>query len=226
MEKDVRKLEAVIFDMDGTLIDTETLGHASWDHAGDDVGMYVPLEVKNQMVGRNLRDIQRIVEGAFPGQDVGELLDRANFHYHRLVTETIPPVKPGAEELLEWLASLNVPLALATSSMSYQAEDKLGRTGLRSYFEFLIAGDQVQHGKPHPEIFLKAAAGLHCPPDACAVFEDSGPGIEGARTAGSLAILVPEHEPVPLDWQKHAHEVLPDLHHARRRLEYHGIGKK
>lgn len=224
MQKDARSLSAVIFDMDGTLIDTETLGHASWDHAGVDTGLVVGEDLKNQMVGRNLRDIQRMVREGFPGQDVEDLLERANFHNHRLVTETVPPIKAGAQELLEWLAGQQIPLALATSSMSHQAEDKLGRTGLRDYFRFLIAGDQVDEGKPHPEIFLKAAAGLGATPDACAVFEDSGPGIKGARAAGTLAVLVPEHDPVPAAWSADAHEILTDLHQAPALLAKYGLG--
>lgn len=214
MEKFDPPLQAVLFDMDGTLIDTERLGAASWDHAGADTGLVVAQEVKRSMVGRNMPDIRRIVEEALPDHDVEPLLDRANFHYHRLVTETVPDVKPGARELLAWLSERDVPLALATSSRGGQAEDKLGRTGLRKYFSFLIGGDQVDRGKPDPEIFHRAAGGLGVPIDHCVVFEDSVPGIEAANRSGATAVLIPEDWPPDPAMTLYAHEIFPDLHGA------------
>ncbi|MEX2605852.1 MAG: HAD family phosphatase [Kiritimatiellia bacterium] len=213
------KIEAVLFDMDGTLIDTERMGASSWDHAGEDVGLFVSEEVKRRMVGRNMPDIRALVEAALPGEDVDPLLDRANFHYHRLVTESVPPIKPGALEFLEWLKRSSVPMALATSSHAHQAEDKLGRTGLRAYFDFLIAGDQIDRGKPHPEIFQRAAEGLGRPIGRCAVFEDSLPGIEAAQRSGAFAVLVPETWPADPDLAFFAHTILRDLSEAPRMLE-------
>ncbi|MGA0332520.1 MAG: HAD family hydrolase [Kiritimatiellia bacterium] len=219
MENFSLPLEAVLFDMDGTLIDTERIGAASWDHAGEETGLFVSEEVKRSMVGRNLRDITAIVERALPDEDVGPLLERANFHYHRLVTEQIPPVKPGARELLDWLREKNIPLALASSSRAEQIEDKLGRTGLRQYFQVVVGGDQVVRGKPDPEIFERAAEELGVSVLRCAVFEDSAPGIEAAQRSGALAVLVPEQFPVDPGMTLFAHETLPNLLEARALLE-------
>jgi HAD superfamily hydrolase (TIGR01509 family) len=214
MQKNDWKLESVIFDMDGTLIDTERMGAASWDHAGEEVGLFVSEEVKRRMVGRNMPDIRSMVQEDLPGEDVEPLLDRADFHYHRLVTEAPPPIKPGARELLEWLRARSIPMALATSSRAHQAEDKLGRTGLRGFFDFLIAGDQIERGKPDPQIFLRAAEGLGCLIGNCAVFEDSLPGIEAANRSGAFAVLVPEIHPADPDLAFFAHAVLSDLTQA------------
>ena len=218
MENFSPDLDAVIFDMDGTLIDTEVLGAASWGHAGEDTGIWVTEETKQKMIGRNLRDIQRIVAEDLPDHDVEHLLNRANFHYHRLVTEQVPPIKHGAVELLERLKGEGVPLALATSSMSHQAEDKLGRTELRHYFTFLVGGDQIEHGKPSPDIFCHAADGLQVAIERCAVIEDSAPGIEAARRSGACAVLVPEAWPAPLEMACFAHKVFPDLEHVENWL--------
>jgi len=211
MEKFTQKLDAVIFDMDGTLIDTERIGAASWDFAGEETGLWVSEEVKQKMVGRTLSDITRIVKDALPGKEVKHLLERANFHYHRLVTEDVPPIKPGALDLLQWLEGRGVPMAVATSSRIEQLEDKLGRTGLRPFFEFVIAGDQIDRGKPEPEIFERAAEGLGVQTTHCAVFEDSAPGIEGAHRSGALALLVPEFFPVDPGMAIFAHKILNDL---------------
>lgn len=215
MEKFTFEFQAVLFDMDGTLIDTERLGAASWDHAGEETGLTVSEEVKRSMVGRNMEDISRIVKEALPDENVGPLLERANFHYHRLVTETVPPIKPGAVELLDWLSELGVPMALATSSNSWQAEDKLGRTGLRDYFSFLIGGDQLDRGKPDPEIFQRAAEGLGVLCEKCVVFEDSEPGIQAANRSGATAVLVPEHWPADPGLTLFSDEVFPDLVEAK-----------
>lgn len=195
MQKHTHPIRAVIFDMDGTLIDTERIGTASWDHAGRELGLSVPEELKRKMIGRTLPDIHALVRSVFSEAESDKLLDRANHHYHRLVTETVPPVKPGATALLEWLSDRNVPLAVATSSRAFQAEDKLGRTGLRHYFPVIVAGDQVARGKPDPEIFQTAAERLGLHARECVVFEDSGPGIEAAERSGAYAVLVPESPP-------------------------------
>jgi len=215
MENFSSPFEAVLFDMDGTLIDTERLGASSWDHAGEETGLIVTEEVKRSMVGRNMDDISRIVQEALPSEDVTKLLERANFHYHRLVTENVPPIKPGAVELLDWLTEQRVPLALATSSRSWQAEDKLGRTGLRDYFSFLIGGDQLERGKPDPEIFQRAAEGLGVLCENCVVFEDSEPGIQAASRSGATAVLVPEEWPADPGLAMFADKVFQDLIKAK-----------
>jgi len=218
MEKIKRSFRAVVFDMDGTLIDTERIGAASWDHAGEELGVTVGEEVKRRMVGRTLPDIHAIVREALPEVDSDHLLERANHHYHRLVTAAPPPVKPGARELLERLRDLGVPMGLATSSRAFQAEDKLGRTGLRAFFSVIVAGDQVTRGKPDPEIFQTAAERLGFAAADCVIFEDSGPGIEAAERSGALAVFVPESFPPDPVHALFAHEILPDLHAALPRL--------
>ncbi len=207
-------LRAVLFDMDGTLLDTERIGAASWDHAAEDVGVAVAAPLKRSMVGRTLPDIQSLVRAAIPGENADRLLERAEHHYHRLIAEEAPPLKPGALELLTWLHERQVPLALATSSRAYQAEDKLSRAGIRSFFGFLVAGDQVRRGKPDPEIFQLAAEGLGHAAEHCVVFEDSGPGIEAAHRSGALAVLVPETWPPDPAHALFAHHLLPSLHQA------------
>lgn len=206
--------KAILFDMDGTLIDTERLGAASWDHASEDVGVSVSEELKRSMIGRNMPDIRAMVRGAVPGPQADALLDRAEHHYHRLVSEAPPPVKPGARELLVWLHERKIPMALATSSRAHQAEDKLGRCGLRNYFSVVVGGDQIRRGKPDPEIFQTAAEALGLIAEDCVAFEDSGPGIESAHRSGALAVLVPESWPPDPAHALFAHHIFRDLHAA------------
>jgi len=216
MENFTRNLRAVIFDMDGTLIDTERIGAASWVHAGEETGLVVSEDVKQNMVGRNMVDISAMTQAAFPEEDVSYLLERANFHYHRLVTEQPPPIKTGALELLEWLQERNVPMAVATSSQLHQAHDKLSRTKLRHFFSYIIAGDQIDRGKPDPEIFERAAEGMGIPVRNCAIVEDSAPGIEAAQRSGALALWVPEFFPVDAGVALFADHIFEDLHQVQR----------
>jgi HAD superfamily hydrolase (TIGR01509 family) len=213
-EKISGRFRAVLFDMDGTLIDTERIGAASWDHAGEELGITVPADVKRRMVGRTLPDIHAIVREGMPDIDSDHLLDRANHHYHRLVSEAPPPIKPGALEVLSWLKEREVPMAVATSSRRAQAEDKLGRTGLRDFFEVIVAGDEISRGKPDPEIFQVAAERLGFEARECVVFEDSGPGIEAAERSGGLAVFIPETHPPDPAQALFAHRILTDLHEA------------
>ena len=209
------KLQAVIFDMDGTLLDTESLGSESWVHAGVDTGVDVPQEVVNSMVGRTLPDIHAIVADALPQADVDHLVERANFHYHRLTEASPPPHKEGVQPLLDWLQEQRIPMAVATSSRAHQAASKLGRSGIRDYFSVVLAGDEVSQGKPHPEIFQRTAELLGVDISTCAIFEDSGPGVQAAHAAGGRVIWVPEHRALHPIAEELSDDILDSLEHAQ-----------
>lgn len=213
------QLKSVIFDMDGTLIDTEAIGERSWEYAGDELGVEVPMDVVRSMVGRTLPDIHALVRDALPGVHAEALFERADFHYHRMIAAEPPPVKPGAREVLDFLANRGIPLGLATSSRREQVEDKLGRNGLRDYFSVVVAAEQVENGKPHPEIYEKAAVALGTTPAECLCVEDSGPGLCSAHASGAVTLFVPEHGEHSQEILGKADHVLSDLHQAIELLE-------
>jgi HAD superfamily hydrolase (TIGR01509 family) len=105
------------------------------------------------------------------------------------------PRKPGLVELLELLRARDVPRAVATSTAGRLARHKLEQAGVGGYFEVIVGGDEVAHGKPAPDIFLAAADRLRQQPTRCAVLEDSGPGIRAAYDAGMVPILIPDGRP-------------------------------
>jgi HAD superfamily hydrolase (TIGR01509 family) len=190
---------AIIFDLDGLMLDTEWIGLRTWDLAGADLGCEVPHAIRTAMIGRNLRAIGQILhERMPPGSPVEALLERANHYYHALLDHEPPRHKDGLLPLLEHVRDAGIPRAVATSSQSTQATKKLADAGIGHFFEHRVCGDQVAHSKPDPEIFLAAASRLRVPPVACLVLEDSGPGIQAAHAAGMRSFLVPDvHAPEP-----------------------------
>lgn len=194
-----RRPGAIIFDLDGLMLDTEWIGLRTWDLAGADLGCEVPHAIRTAMIGRNLRAIGQILrERMPPGSPVEALLERANHYYHALLDHEPPRHKDGLLPLLEHVRDNGIPRAVATSSQSTQAARKLADAGIGHFFEHRVCGDQVAHSKPDPEIFLTAAARLRVSPAECLVLEDSGPGIQAAHAAGMRSFLVPDvHAPEP-----------------------------
>lgn len=119
------------------------------------------------------------------------------------------PVKEGAEEILKFLKSRNIRLAVASSTREETVRRQLERAGLLQYFDKVITGDMVQNGKPHPEIFSKACKALELSPETCLAFEDSVNGIRSAYRAKTYPIHIPDIQPenqetVALSWKKFA----------------------
>lgn len=190
-----KHFSAVVWDMDGLLLDTERLSFIAWEHGANVLGYQLGHELFVRLIGMNSKRIKEsLLEWLGPGVDVETLTQHAGEHYDTLIANG-PPLKPGAVACLETLTRLGIPQALATSSSRRYAEKKLGHHGLLDHFQTLVTGDQVSQGKPHPEPYLTAAARLDLPPAACIAFEDSVNGIRSAHEAGMFTALVPDMAP-------------------------------
>lgn len=186
------KFDAVIWDMDGLLLDTERLAHESWQQASRELATGIDDSIFLEIIGMNVKSFHGWLEERLGHQtDVLALVQRANDIYHVKIAEG-PPLKKGARSCIEWLSQRGVPQAVATSSAQDLAQRKLGHHDLLPHFHSITSGDQVSRGKPHPEIFQKAAKQMQIPPERCLVFEDSRLGIIGAAASGATVVLIPD----------------------------------
>ena len=206
-------ITAVIFDMDGLMIDTERMAQRAWQQAGAEFGFTLPDELYLQAVGRTAKataDLFRAGMGPeFPFEAVYE---RKQHYLYTAIEQTGIPTKAGLLELIARLDQQGLAKAVATSTARVLATKKLTAAGLLPHFETIVCGDEVAHGKPAPDIFLAAAAKLTIAPAHCLVLEDSSAGIKAAHAAGMRAIWVPDLiQPTP-DLTPLAFRVVADLY--------------
>ncbi|MBK1877729.1 HAD family hydrolase [Pelagicoccus mobilis] len=186
------KLQAVIWDMDGLLFDTERLSYRAWQVGAEAIGLKINVQLFQNLIGMNSAAIMRKLKDELGEQtNVEELRRVAGIAYDELIAEG-PPLKAGAVECLTLLNKLKVPQALATSSSYRYAVRKLNHHDLLEMFQATVTGDQVEHGKPHPAPYLLAADRLGIDPRHCIAFEDSVNGIHSAKQAGMRTILIPD----------------------------------
>ena len=187
--------DAVLWDMDGTLVDTEPYWVASEHEVVEKYGGAWSHELAMNVVGFDLLDAGRYIRehggiDVEPADIVEQLLDRVV----RRVEEAVP-WRPGAVDLLSDLRAHGVPCALVT--MSYRRFVQPILDGLpKGTFEVVVTGDGVTQGKPHPEPYLKAAALLGVDPSRAVAIEDSNTGTRSAVAAGCTVLVVPNHVPV------------------------------
>ncbi len=188
-----RGLAAVILDMDGLMFDTERIAIDAWMRAGADCGCPIPRSLIVETVGLDARSARSYLERALGRSfDYGRVRPLRLRYGAEVIEQQGVPVKPGLPELLEVLASRGVPRAVATSTERARAETLLSKANLAAPFDVAVCGDEVERGKPAPDIFLVAAERLRASPPQCLVLEDSEMGIRAARSAGMRAFLVPD----------------------------------
>lgn len=193
---------AFVFDMDGLLFDTERLSRRALYAAAKELGVPLAEDAFLELIGRRMGDIQhRLAARVGDAAVAARLVACSEKHYEILITQGVP-VKEGVAELLAWLEKHGTPCAVATSTRTIKAEFKLTSAGLRQHFHTVIGGDQVERGKPAPDIYLLAMKSLGVAPKNCGVFEDSEPGLQAAHAAGARVVWVPDLAPVDALTQK------------------------
>ena len=184
---------AVIFDMDGLMLDTEPLAARAWTDAAAGLGISFDHAVTRHLIGRNHRDCVHVIR-AHHGDDypVEAVMQAWHGAYEAIIGREGIALKPGLVALLDWLDAEGIPRAVATSTRRTRAERKLATTGILDRFLALVGGDEVSSGKPAPDIVLAAAARLGVPVTECVVLEDSEPGVNAALAADAMPIMVPD----------------------------------
>lgn len=211
----LRPFSAVILDMDGTVLDTESVFREILFEAATECGIVMTDALHLSLVGSSGDVINRLLIDAY-GSDFP--LGRYEQRCRLLAVERLAaavPVKAGAVEFIEALCDRNIPLAIATSSSRRSAEASLGRAGLLAKFGAIVARDDVVSPKPHPEPYLTAAARLGIDPLQCLAIEDSHTGVRAAHAAGMQTVMVPDLMPVSDEIRALGVMVMESLHHVR-----------
>jgi HAD superfamily hydrolase (TIGR01509 family) len=192
-------MQAVLFDMDGTLVDSEKLWDISLAALYEELGGTLTPEVRASMVGGCAEDTIRTVYtdlGFKPDPVAMAESDRWLHDYTAQLFDRGLPWCDGAQELLEALAAEGTPMALVTNTQRELTDRALNSIG-RQYFSATVCGDEVPSGKPAPDAYQRAAALLGLQPDACLASEDSVTGTAAAQRAGCPVLVVPNDVAVP-----------------------------
>jgi HAD superfamily hydrolase (TIGR01509 family) len=189
-------LAAVLWDMDGTLVDTEPYWMEAERLLVAEHGGTWSQEDAHALIGQPLLvSAEHLRRHAGVALDPLAIVERLLAHVVARVGQSVP-WRPGARELLAELAERGVPCALVTMSWTSLVDAVLG-TLPAGIFRAVVTGDRVQHGKPHPEPYLRAAAMLEVEPAGCVAIEDSVPGLTSAEAAGAATVAVPHVLPIP-----------------------------
>ncbi|MTI15021.1 HAD family hydrolase [Sansalvadorimonas verongulae] len=199
---------AVLLDMDGTLLDSESLYKELWQKTAREFDIDLNDAVYAQFIGARydqcLKMIQKLGGARFHLPDFLKALSR----YEKGV---LPPAKPGALPFIDWLEEKGIPKAVVTSSGSAKTEQNLKILGGRERFQAVIAGNDVVHPKPSPEPYLLACEQLGFSPEVTMAIEDSPTGARSAIVAGCQTVVVPDVLPIQKTIQEQSLVVLKSL---------------
>lgn len=207
--------EAIIFDMDGTLLDTELVFRDIVYGVTAGLGFEMTEATHLSMVGSSHETTRQLLVEAYGVAFPYAMFDEQCRALMRERMALAVPVKAGVVELLDELRQRGIPSAVATSSRSPHAIGHLGAAGLLDAFQTIVTRDDVTNPKPHPEPFLLAAGRLGLAPERCLAVEDSHAGVRAAHAAGMQTIMVPDLVGPSDEIRGLCAAVLDSLHHLR-----------
>lgn len=188
-------MKAFIFDMDGTIFDTEKVYYQTWLNVAKKRNFYFDLESKKELSGLSYNEsIKKMMDMFSMDQETAvEVREELNFLRDEIFKSTDESLKKeGLVELLSYLKKKNKKIALASSSSKSRIDFLLKREELEGYFDFIISGDDIENGKPHPEIFNKALETLNVRPEETYIIEDSYAGLVAANASKAFSVFIPD----------------------------------
>ena len=210
-----RQVKAVVFDMDGLLVDTEAVWFRAMNVATRGIADSFPMATFMRMVGLPSHASDAIVIDHFgEGFDLAAWDTVASAHFREELAAGIA-LKAGVFELLDHLDAIGMPRAIATSSSLAGVRASLGPHSIVDRFHALITRDVQTHSKPHPEPFLKAAEALGVDPADCLALEDSHNGVRSAAAAGMMTVMVPDMLQPTEEMHSLCVRIARDLHEVR-----------
>lgn len=209
-------ISAVVFDMDGLLLDTEPIYKAAWQQASAELGFDLDDLTHSRFTGRTTADCEQELVRRF-GTDfpMARFRERWRELWRLFVESGGIPTKTGLRAFLSFVKDEALLSAVATSTDAHFAGFSLRSAGIADCFDALVSGDQVARGKPAPDIYLEAARRLGCDPVECVALEDSDAGVLAANAAGMVTVCIPDLKPPSDEAAAVATRVLATLDEAR-----------
>jgi len=205
--------------MDGLMLDTERTYRDVFNRAAADCNIEFPAWLHEKLLGRNTADTHQILRDLWEDEaKFNRFIDAARKH-HEICFAEAPPAKKGLFELLDMLEAKKIPKAVATSTRRAYAIPRLEQCNLLHRFASISTGDQVERGKPAPDLYLLAAKTIDKDPKVCVALEDSEAGVTAAHAAGMTVCMVPDLKQPTHDIRERAHDVYESLVEVRHFLE-------
>ena len=207
------EIKAILFDMDGLMIDTESLSTEAFINSAKAQGYNMTKEETLKVLGFTKANIYQFWIDYFQGTNVdGKKLVDDHYEYIENVLYTVGPEKmPYVEELLKYLRENNYKIAVASSSDTADIKNNLEKTKLEKYIDEIASGAEVENGKPAPDVFLLAAKRLGVDPKDCLILEDSKAGIKAGKASGAMVFMVPDMFTVDKECEDTADRILTNL---------------
>ena len=207
------EIKAVLFDMDGLMIDTESLSTEAFINSAKAQGYNMTKEETLKVLGYTKASIYQFWIDYFQGTNVdGKKLVDDHYEYIENVLYTVGPEKmPYVEELLKYLRENNYKIAVASSSDTADIKNNLEKTKLEKYIDEIASGAEVENGKPAPDVFLLAAERLGVDAKDCLILEDSKAGIKAGKASGAMVFMVPDMFTVDKECEDTADRILTNL---------------
>lgn len=193
-------IKAVIFDMDGTLLDSERIGLEAWRYVIDKYALPFDLSLPYRSIGLNYNSMKILFLSEL-GEDYpfDKYWNYAKQYFAEYEERNGIPVKLGFDKLCTYLKSKSIGMYVATSTYHASAAKELEHSGILKYFDDIIGGDEITKGKPDPEIFIKASEKTGCGKDECLIIEDSANGLKAGIASGIRTVFIKDIVDVPAE---------------------------
>ena len=206
-------MRGAIFDMDGLLIDSETIWQQTWRALAAERGITLDGSFPREIIGTGGARTREVIARHFRTDDPEAVMRECSERVHRLEEHGVP-LKPGVREILTGLRAAGYRIAVASSSPPEMIAHNLRLDGIDGYFDCVVSGREAKQGKPAPDVFLLAAERLGVPPEECWVFEDSLIGVEAGCASGARTVMIPDAVPPDEQARRTCRGIFRDLGEA------------